>query len=38
MVVGGVSVYGLTVDLIALVVGMVIFVIIAARLYPRVAM
>jgi len=38
MVVGGVSVYGLTVDLIALVVGMVIFVVIAARLYPRVAM
>jgi len=38
MVVGGVSVYGLTVDLIALLVGMVIFVIIAARLYPRVAM
>jgi ABC-2 type transport system permease protein len=38
MVVGGLSVYGLTVDLIALVVAMVTFVIIAARLYPRVAM
>jgi ABC-2 type transport system permease protein len=38
MVVGGTSVYGLTVDLIALVIGMVTFVIVAARLYPRVAM
>jgi len=38
MVIGGVSVYGLTVDLIALLVVLVIFVIIAARLYPRVAM
>jgi len=38
MVIGGVSVYGLTVDLIALLVGLVIFVIIAARLYRRVAM
>ena len=38
MVIGGLSVYGLTEDLIALVVGLVIFVVIAARLYPRVAM
>jgi ABC-2 type transport system permease protein len=38
MVIGGLSVYGLTEDMIALVVGLVIFVVIAARLYPRVAM
>jgi len=38
MVAGGASVYGLTVDLIALLFGMVIFVLIAARLYPRVVM
>jgi ABC-2 type transport system permease protein len=38
MVIGGVSIYGTVTDLAALVIGMVIFVMIAARLYPRVAM
>jgi ABC-2 type transport system permease protein len=38
MVVGGASVYGIVTDLVALVLAMVIFVVIAARLYPRVAM
>jgi len=38
MVIGGVSVNGLMIDATALVVGMIVFVIIAARLYPRVAM
>ena len=38
MVVGGISVYGLLTDLVELVVTMVVFVVIAAKLYPRVAM
>jgi ABC-2 type transport system permease protein len=38
MVVGGASVYGIVTDIVALVLAMVIFVVIAARLYPRVAM
>jgi ABC-2 type transport system permease protein len=38
MVVGGTSVYGIVTDLVALVLAMVIFVVAAARLYPRVAM
>ena len=38
MVAGGTSVYGIVTDLVALVLAMVIFVVIAARLYPRVAM
>lgn len=38
MVIGGVSIYGTVTDLAALVIGMAIFVMIAARLYPRVAM
>ena len=38
MVVGGISVYGLLTDLVELVVTMVVFVVVAAKLYPRVAM